>query len=138
MSQNVYDCFKLESIIQFCLVILAFFHHQNRLREEMNLYRAYLAEQAKEEEKREKELDALITSEVEKQWAKRAEQWKREREARAKLMKDVLDTRKQQIKDKCKDNYTSQSHQANYMYMWAHMTVHMIFYNMYEFMDVSE
>ena len=70
----------------------------------MNLYRTYLAEQAKEEEKREKELDTLITSEVEKQWAKRAEQWKREREARAKLMKDVLDTRKQQIKDKCKNN----------------------------------
>ena len=75
---------------------------QNQLREEMNLYREYLAEQAKEEEKREKELDTLVNSEVAKQWAKRAEQWKREREARAKLMQDVLDTRKQQIKDKCK------------------------------------
>ena len=68
----------------------------------MNLYRQYLAEQAKEEERVERELDALINSEVAKQWAKRTEQWKREREARAKLMQEVLDTRKQQIKDKCK------------------------------------
>lgn len=68
----------------------------------MNLYRQYLAEQAKEEEKIEKELDALITSEVAKQWDKRTQQWKREREARTKLMKDVLDTRKLQIKEKCK------------------------------------
>ncbi len=68
----------------------------------MNLYRQYLAEQAKEEERVERELDALINSEVAKQWAKRTEQWKREREARAKLMQEVLDTRKQQIKEKCK------------------------------------
>ena len=81
----------------------------------MHLYREYLAEQAKEEEKREKELDALITSEVEKQWAKRAEQWKREREARAKLMKDVLDSRKQQIKDKCKKKSHSRE-QCDFMY----------------------
>ena len=66
------------------------------------MYREYLSEQAKEEEKIERELDSLINSEVAKQWAKRTEQWKREREARAKLMKDVLDTRKQQIKEKCK------------------------------------
>ena len=71
----------------------------------MNLYREYLAEQAKEEEKIERELDSLINSEVAKQWAKRTEQWKREREARAKLMKDVLDTRKQQIKEKCKPHH---------------------------------
>ena len=82
----------------------------------MHLYREYLAEQAKEEEKREKELDALITSEVEKQWAKRAEQWKREREARAKLMKDVLDSRKQQIKDKCKKNRTVGSNVTSCIY----------------------
>ena len=78
------------------------FCFQNQLREEMNLYRQYLAEQAKEEERVERELDALINSEVAKQWAKRTEQWKREREARAKLMQEVLESRKQQIKEKCK------------------------------------
>ena len=77
----------------------------------MNLYREYLAEQAKEEEKIERELDSLINSEVERQWAKRTEQWKRERQARAKLMKDVLDTRKQQIKEKCK--FTTCNHIAD-------------------------
>ena len=81
------------------------FYLQNQLRDEMNLYRQYLAEQAKEEERIEKELDGLINSEVAKQWAKRAEQWKREREARAKLMQEVLDTRKEQIKEKCKPCY---------------------------------
>jgi trichoplein keratin filament-binding protein len=68
----------------------------------MNLYRQYLADQAKEEERVERELDALITSEVAKQWAKRTEQWKREREARAKLMQQVIESRKQQIQEKCK------------------------------------
>ena len=75
---------------------------QNQLREEMNLYRQYLADQVKEEERVERELDALINSEVAKQWAKRAEQWKREREARAKLMQEVIESRKQQIQEKCK------------------------------------
>lgn len=75
---------------------------QNQLREEMNLYRQYLADQAKEEERVERELDALINSEVAKQWAKRTEQWKREREARAKLMQEVIESRKQQIQEKCK------------------------------------
>ena len=81
------------------------FPPQNQLREEMNLYRQYLAEQAKEEERVERELDALINSEVAKQWAKRTEQWKREREARAKLMQEVIESRKQQIKEKCKPSF---------------------------------
>lgn len=68
----------------------------------MRIYREYLAEQAREEEQREKELDTLVNAEVEKNWAKRLEQWRKEREARRKLMQDVLDTRKKQIEEKCK------------------------------------
>ena len=68
----------------------------------MRIYREYLAEQAREEERREKELDTLVNAEVEKNWAKRLEQWRKEREARRKLMQDVLDTRKKQIEEKCK------------------------------------
>ena len=75
---------------------------QNQLREEVTLYRQYLTEQAKEEERMEREVDALVSTEVARQWAKRTEQWKKEREARAKLMREVLETRKQQIKEKCK------------------------------------
>lgn len=76
---------------------------QNELREEMQRYREYLAAQAHEEEQRERELDALVNSEVEKQWGKRVEQWRKEKEARRKLMQDVLDTRKKQIQEKCKN-----------------------------------
>ena len=72
----------------------------------MRIYREHLAEQAREEEKRERELDALVNSEVEKQWAKRLEQWRKEREARKKLMQDVLNERKKQIEEKCQFNVT--------------------------------
>ena len=68
----------------------------------MRIYWEYLAEQAREEEQRDKELDTLVNAEVEKNWAKRLEQWRKEREARRKLMQDVLDTRKKQIEEKCK------------------------------------
>lgn len=79
---------------------------QNELREEMRIYREHLAEQAREEEKREREVDALVNSEVEKQWAKRLEQWRKEREARKKLMQDVLNERKKQIEQKREFNIT--------------------------------
>ena len=75
---------------------------QNTLKEEIQLYRSYLAEAKREERQREQELDSLLTAEVEKQWAKRTQQWRKEREARRKLMDDVLKTRRQQIKEKCK------------------------------------
>lgn len=90
-------CALCTSEITSCLT-----HPQNELREEMRIYREYLAEQAREEERREKELDTLVNAEVEKNWAKRLEQWRKEREARRKLMQDVLDTRKKQIEEKCK------------------------------------
>ena len=65
------------------------------------MYRGYLAEAAAEEERREQELDALLTAEVEKQWAKRLAQWNKEKEARRKLMNDVMQTRRQQVQEKC-------------------------------------
>lgn len=70
----------------------------------MHIYREYLAKQRKEEEEREKELDVLIQEEVEKQWARRLEQWRQEKVARRKLMQDVLDTRKRQVEEKCTSN----------------------------------
>ncbi|XP_003389146.1 PREDICTED: cilia- and flagella-associated protein 53-like [Amphimedon queenslandica] len=77
--------------------------HQERRQElcrEMQQYRTYLAEQKKEEEKREKEVDQLLTIEVEKQWGQRLAQWKKEREARKKLLNDVVQTRQKQISEK--------------------------------------
>jgi len=67
----------------------------------MHIYREYLAKQKKDEEEKEKELDTIIQEEVEKQWARRIEQWRQEKAARKKLMQDVLDTRKKQVEEKC-------------------------------------
>ena len=75
---------------------------QNTLKEEIQLYRSYLAEAKREERQREQELDSLLSAEVEKQWARRTEQWHKEREARRKLMDDVMKTRRQQIQEKCR------------------------------------
>ena len=71
----------------------------------MRRYREHLAEQKKEEERKEKEFDQLVTVEVEKQWSKRVAHWKMEKEARKRLMEDVIQTRKQQIKEKCNNYY---------------------------------
>ena len=43
----------------------------------------------------------LLSLQVEKIWAKRLQQWKTEKEARKKLMQDVLEMRKKQIDHKC-------------------------------------
>ena len=75
---------------------------QNTLKDEIQLYRNYLAEAKEQERERELELESALSAEVQKQWAKRVEQWRKEREARRKLMDDVLKTRKEQIKEKCK------------------------------------
>jgi len=46
-------------------------------------------------------LDALLTAEVEQQWGKRVAQWRKEKEARRKLMDDVMQKRRQQVQEKC-------------------------------------
>ena len=76
-------------------------HIQNTLKEEIQLYRSYLAEAEKEERQRELDLDSLLSIEVEQQWAKRAAQWRTEREARCKLLDDVMKIRRQQVEEKC-------------------------------------
>lgn len=75
---------------------------QQELNREMQQYRNYLDKQKKEEERREKELDSILNIEVEKQWGQRLAQWRKEREARKKLLHDVVETRQKQIKEKCK------------------------------------
>ncbi|CAI8041210.1 Cilia- and flagella-associated protein 53 [Geodia barretti] len=64
---------------------------KNTLKEEIQLYRSYLAEAKREERQREQELDSLLSEEVEKQLAKITQQWRKEREARRKLMDDVFE-----------------------------------------------
>lgn len=68
------------------------------------MYRKHLQEQEEEERRREKELDAIVSAEVERQWSKRIEQWKREAEARKKLLRSVLDGRHKQVEEKRERN----------------------------------
>ena len=82
------------------MLILFLLLLQKLLKEEVRIYRQHLEEMAEEERRREKELDAVVTAEVEKQWARRVDQWQREADARQNLLRDVLDIRKQQVQDK--------------------------------------
>ncbi|XP_066458657.1 cilia- and flagella-associated protein 53 isoform X2 [Eleutherodactylus coqui] len=70
------------------------------LQREQQIYRQYLAKQLEEEKRQEKEMDMLIEAELKKSWAKRTEQLRLEKEARNRLMKEVMETRRQQIEEK--------------------------------------
>lgn len=55
-----------------------------------------------EEKVKEKELERLVNEEVEKMWQKRLHQWQLERQARKKLLQDVMAGRAVQIRERCK------------------------------------
>uniref|UniRef100_A0A8C5LLQ3 Cilia- and flagella-associated protein 53 n=1 Tax=Leptobrachium leishanense TaxID=445787 RepID=A0A8C5LLQ3_9ANUR len=84
--------------------------HQRKLelQKEQRLYREYLAQQLEEEKRQEVEMDKLIEAELERSWAKRKAQLKLEKEARDRLMRDVLDTRRDQILEKLESNARKQ------------------------------
>nr|CAB3228135.1 coiled-coil domain-containing protein 11-like [Phallusia mammillata] len=69
-------------------------------RDEEKKYRDYLRQQLEEEIRREKELDRLVEADVAAMWAKRVNQWKLEKEARNRLMLDVMATRRKQLQEK--------------------------------------
>ncbi|KAL3865689.1 hypothetical protein ACJMK2_043053 [Sinanodonta woodiana] len=73
---------------------------KRELREEDRRYREYLHQMMEMEKRKEAELEKLIQEEVEKQWQKRLSQWKLEREARKKLLADVLQARAKQIQER--------------------------------------
>ncbi|XP_063815305.1 cilia- and flagella-associated protein 53 [Pseudophryne corroboree] len=83
------------------------------LQKEQQTYRQYLAQQLEEEKRQEHEMDKMIEAELEKSLAKRAEQLRLEKEARNRLMKDVLDTRRLQIKEKLEQNAREQEELAS-------------------------
>ncbi|KAI4900511.1 hypothetical protein NFI96_020142, partial [Prochilodus magdalenae] len=82
------------------------------LREEQQKYRQYLAEQLKEQRRQEAETEKLMEAELQQTWTRRAEQWRLEKEARDRLMKDVLDTRRLQIQEKLEHNAQKQAELA--------------------------
>nr|XP_004226085.1 cilia- and flagella-associated protein 53 [Ciona intestinalis] len=73
---------------------------KHRRREEEQKYREFLQQQLEEETRREKELDRLIDVDVAAMWSKRIHQWKLEKEARNRLMRDVMETRRKQLQEK--------------------------------------
>ena len=75
---------------------------QRELREEDKRYREYLERLQLEEEMRERELERMCDAEVEKMWEKKVKQWKMEKEARRKLLVDVMAGRRRQLEEKRK------------------------------------
>ena len=59
-----------------------------------------ICRQKDEEAKRQKEMEMLFSEEAEKMWNKQETVWKREEDARKKLMDDVLAGLKEQIRAK--------------------------------------
>ncbi|XP_031573283.1 trichoplein keratin filament-binding protein-like [Actinia tenebrosa] len=59
--------------------------------------RQVVAQQLKLEQEREAELDMLYRDEAARMWSKRQAEWERERQARERLMAEVLEGRKEQI-----------------------------------------
>lgn len=72
------------------------------LREENLRFMAYVAQNRKNEQEREKKLEEMIQEEVEVKWQKDLAKYRLEKEARKKLLHNVLDTRRQQIDMKSK------------------------------------
>jgi len=67
---------------------------------EARSYLKYLADQRAAQAQLQVELDRLLDGEAEKMWKRRTDQWDAERDARAALMAEVLETRKLQVQAK--------------------------------------
>lgn len=77
---------------------------KRELREEGQRYRQYLEQLKAEEKAAEAELDRHVDAEVEKAWQKKLAQWRLEKEARHRLLQEVLAARQQQVADKLYKN----------------------------------
>lgn len=80
---------------------ILFLSLQQELREEDRRYREYLQQLKEIEALRERELERLCDIEVQKTWDKKLNQWRLEKQARQKLLQDVLESRRKQIEEKC-------------------------------------
>lgn len=95
--------------------------------EEQRRYRQYLAEQMEEQKQQEAEMEQLMESELQQAWARRQEQWRLEKAARDRLMKDVIDTRRLQIQEKRKllssfsGGFTLQKWYIKYWYKYLYL-----------------
>ncbi|KAJ7987123.1 hypothetical protein DPEC_G00335490 [Dallia pectoralis] len=79
------------------------------LREEERRYRQHLANQLEEQKRQEAETEELIETELRETLTRREAQHRKEKEARNRLMKDVMDTRRLQIQEKLDLNMQKQT-----------------------------
>ncbi|UJR23972.1 hypothetical protein I4U23_026939 [Adineta vaga] len=77
---------------------------QNEQREQLRRDALHMLQefqqQMKLEKEKEQELDAMFQEEAAKQWARREQEWDREKELREKLMRQVMDERQEQVMEK--------------------------------------
>lgn len=74
------------------------------LLDEQKKYREYLQAEYLDQKQKEKELDKIIEEEIEKQFQKRLNEWKLQRQARKALLDKVLAERRNQIEEKIRRN----------------------------------
>ncbi|XP_065186584.1 cilia- and flagella-associated protein 53-like [Sycon ciliatum] len=85
---------------------------KKRLHSEMMQYMTYLKEEAEREKQREKELDRMLQVELDKDFRKVVNKWREEQAARARLLREVMETRQQQIAEKLEINRKEQEEAA--------------------------
>lgn len=76
---------------------------QAELAEDQQRYMKYFADQLEKRKKEEEEIDLLMEEVLKEVWAQRDQQRRAEREARNRLMKEVMETRSLQIRHKCEE-----------------------------------
>lgn len=72
--------------------------------EENEKYLTHLRKLLAEEKAREREMQRIIDEDVEKQWQKRLDKWQQEKEARRRLINDVMRIRSRQLMDRLVEN----------------------------------
>jgi len=113
-EQLAFDMKVLETLLQESANEAAeMAQRKKELREENLRYMAYLKQLAEEEKAREAEMEAIINAEVEANWQKRLAQWRLEREARKKMLEDVMRERRVQINERLMENMKRQQEEKS-------------------------
>ncbi|XP_031165379.2 cilia- and flagella-associated protein 53 isoform X2 [Sander lucioperca] len=84
-------------------------HRKVELREEQQRYRQYLSAELQKQRREEEETEQLMEDKLKEVWSKREEQSRLQREARNRLMQEVMEARSLQILHKLELNMKSQA-----------------------------
>jgi hypothetical protein len=98
-------------------------HRRDVYRKDVELYRQHLLEQQLIEKEREKEIELLIREDVEKNWVEKEAKWKKEEDARTRLMADVLESRQHQIQERSMFWLLLKFHTSNSSFVKNHNSI---------------